>query len=240
MHCKILLYNLNYCTGLTGPKSDYLFKSFRYLHTPKEIQEDVLGEVNSLIGHEMPDICCFIEIFEEQIKKLTDKRFNLYDVSNKYGSSSSLSWMPFFKSRSNGVLSRQDVSFKKHYFKFGRKRLIYEIFYNGLSVFLVHLSLKSSVRSKQFKELFDLVKWRDKVVICGDFNVFNGFEEFDSLLEGSRLKVVNSPEDKTYPAFKPSKSMDVFICSKDVKILGFKIADLTVSDHLPVLLEVSY
>jgi len=244
---KILFYNTEYCLGLNGSWKDYLLHLERYFFCPKEVQERALASIKNVINTHSSDLCCFAEIDRgskisnrfNQIKKLTDQKYKYYDVETKYGQKSLLRKLPILSTQGNGFLSAKDFEFKKHYFKHGTKKLIYEIkIAPDTSVFLVHLALGKKMRAIQFKELKEIIKGRKKVIICGDFNIFGGFEEMDWLLKNTNLKIANQEKEHTYPSVNPKNTIDIFLCSKNIKIKNIKVIQNKASDHLPVMIEI--
>ena len=81
---------------------------------------------------------------------------------------------------------------------------------------------------------------KNQVIICGDFNVFKGLSELDHLVAGGNLKIINGPNDKTFPSYKPKNVLDIFICSKNIDVAELRVlTDVKISDHLPVILEIN-
>jgi endonuclease/exonuclease/phosphatase family metal-dependent hydrolase len=79
---------------------------------------------------------------------------------------------------------------------------------------------------------------RSDVILCGDFNIFRGTRELQSLAESCNLKIVNS-NGATFPAANPKRTLDLFLCPKDLHHVSAEVmSDMQGSDHLPVLLTV--
>src|SRR3989338_5372080 len=106
MDMKILLYNIAYCTGLSGSLSDYAFKWHRHLHNPREQKMQCIQDIYSTIEEEKPDVCCFVEISRDSalVEKLS-KNYPHANISNKYSEKSILSKMPVMRMKGNGVVS---------------------------------------------------------------------------------------------------------------------------------------
>lgn len=244
---KLLFLNAGYCLGLDGSTVDYILKSYRYVYCPGKIRNDIYSKIKSLAVTESPDVFCMAEVdkgsfntgFDNQILKLTSKKEHFFDISVKYGKDSFLRKFPLSSGKANGFVSKEKLKFKKIYFKNGTKKLIYEIYVKGFTILLAHFSLKKKVREKQFDEIVVLMKNKKKMILCGDFNIFGGLSEVDNLLKGANLKIANKKSDFTFPACKPDKILDLFICSKDVKVNKIKVIQSDVSDHLPVLIDIS-
>jgi len=228
---------MGYGLGLDGSTKDYALKWYRYLHCPNNIKEKVLKGVKSLIKSKKPDICCLIEI-EGPHADYFSKDCRYFDITNKYGPKSTLSKLPNFRKKSNAIFSRKKYKIKRRFLKNGTKKLLYEISLpKDVTLFMTHFSLSRNTRKKQFTEIKKLIKSQKKVIVCGDFNIFNGFKELEPLLSNTGLNIVGK-NNKTFPACNPKKALDLFLCSKKIKIKSCKVINKKLSDHLPVMLEI--
>lgn len=232
---------------MNGSIKDYLLHFGRYFFCSNKTQEKVLGKVKKIIQKYSPDICCFAEIDKgskvgnriRQIERLVDEKYKYYDIENKYGQKSLLRKFPILSGQGNGFLSSKNFKFKKHYFKNGTKKLIYEIEISpNLSLFLAHFALGEKTRAMQFKELEKIIPRKKECIICGDFNIFKGFKELEGLIENANLKIANKENTPTYPTVNPKKTLDLFLCSKNLKIKKVRVLQAEASDHLPVLIEI--
>ncbi len=234
---KILLLNLGYCSGLDGSFHDYFFHGARYLHTPRRIAEGISHAVSELVHAAQPDICCFLELHKKSalVKDLRD--FACSDIEDKYGLTSLLRRLPFFRDNCNGFFSRSRVSYKKLFFRKGGKKLVYELQIGDVSLFLCHFSLSASVRREQFREIEAIVGNRKKTILCGDFNIFSGPAELTELMTVCGFHAANL-NDCTFPAVHPTKTFDLFLCTPDIHVLRCEsVKNFHGSDHLPVLME---
>lgn len=234
---RILLYNLGYATGLDGSTMDYILRWYRYLFTPQIIIEKIRRSIYELLHREQPDICCFVEIHKHH-GFVPHPRAFFSHIDNKYGLRSILRWIPFFRDNCNGFFSHRPLHFRKRYFENGTKKLIYEIdLGNNMTLFLAHFALSAAVRKKQTEELKRLLAHRTNIILCGDFNVFNGTRELASLAEACDLHIVDpSP---SFPTIRPRKALDLFLCSNNLQnVSAHVLRDVHMSDHLPVMLEV--
>lgn len=129
----------------------------------------------------------------------------------------------------------------KHYLKAGIKKLLYEVeLAPSLHVFAGHFALQKRAREKQFEEVKQLLRHKQKIILCGDFNIFKGFDELNDLIHHYDMKIINTETDGTFPAHNPTKCVDLFICSKDITITNFRVlSDIQASDHLPIVVEIS-
>lgn len=243
---RILLLNASYCLGLKGTIADYSLHSYRFLFCSKKIQAAVIEKLHVLIKNKNPDLCCFLEIDKgskfsnrlNQIGRLVNETYPFHSIESKYGRFSRKLWR--LKNQSNGFLAKKNLSFTKHFFKHGAKKLFYEIELNeSVHLFMVHFSLGKRIRQKQMNELAQIVKRKNKVIVCGDFNL-KSYDELHPLLHDCDLNMINAKNDRTFPSHKPRKMFDLFLCSKNIQVKDFKVLDdVKISDHLPVLLEVA-
>ena len=234
---KILLFNLGYCSGLDGSIHDYVLHGGRYVHTPGQIAETVEKAVFKLMDTEAPDICCFLELHKKSALVKDMRNYPCSDVEDKYGMRSLLRCLPFFHDNCNGFFARADVPFKKLFFKKGTKKLIYELkIHNGATLLFCHFSLSRKVRQQQFHELESVIKHRKKLILCGDFNIFKGTDEIDSLMATCNLR--SAKHSATFPSIHPRRTLDLFLHTEDIHVTCCKtVQDFHGSDHLPVILE---
>ena len=235
---KLLLLNLGHCTGINGSLSQYISKFYRYIFIPNKIEKGVLNKLKKIILEEKPDLICLTEIKQgKQIKALINNKYFFYDIEVKYGPKSILRKLPFFHNKSNAFISKHKLQFKKHYLINGDKKLLYEIVIPGnISLMLMHFSLKKWVRNKQFKEIEKMFVNTSQKIICGDFNILGGISELNCLANGLDLKLTH--QEPTFPAFRPNRPLDLFLCSKNIKTKT-RILSNQLSDHLPVIIEIS-
>jgi endonuclease/exonuclease/phosphatase family metal-dependent hydrolase len=238
---KILLYNLAYCTGVDGSTHKYISHGLRHFVGSLRRRKTHINDLHTIIEREQPDVCCFVEVDSDS--PLIDRLLHKYkytDISNKYRAGSIFSKAPFYKKKSLCILSKFPFGVQRHYFTHGFKRLLTEAkFHNGFSLFLSHNSLRPWVRKRQF-HLISLLAGdgRKKVITCGDYNILAGTHELEPLRKRG-MKLANNPTDFTFPAHRPRKTLDVFLCSDDIRVKRIRaLKDVRLSDHLPVVLEV--
>ncbi|OGJ59748.1 hypothetical protein A2881_00555 [Candidatus Peribacteria bacterium RIFCSPHIGHO2_01_FULL_55_13] len=238
---RILLLNLGYETGLDGSWRQYLLDSWRYVHTPERVQSRVREEFQSLIQSVQPDICCVLEMHHDPMLLKTFAAYHCKHVDPKYGNTSVLRRLPFFRDNCNGVFALDRLPCTVRQFRHGTKKLLYDVnVKNEFSLLIGHYSLHASVRQQQFEEIAALVKDRKRAIVCGDFNDFGGSKELNSLIKHSNLRLVRPAHNKTFPACHPRKPLDLFLCSGDIVDVHAEVMTNThLSDHLPVLLTVT-
>lgn len=237
---RILFFNLGYATELDGSLKNYLLKFYRYFYTPRRIIRRVRQAIFGLLTSEQPDVFCFVEVHRRHGFVPHAHQYHSYSMANKYGRFSPLRHMPFFHDNCNGFVAREHVPFERMYFRNGTKKLIYKISLpQDITLYLVHFSLRRRTRRRQCRELQEMIQSHKRVVVCGDFNVFRGTKELRRLTENCGLHIVNAHQH-TFPAVKPKKALDLFLCSSDLGVPQAKVfTGVRASDHLPVMLEVA-
>lgn len=236
---RILFYNVGYCTGIDGAMRDYLLHWHRYIHTSRTTMSQILEGIEDLVSEESPDVCCLLEIHKTTGLVDSLRAFPHYDVANKYSWHGLLRHLPFFRRNCNGVFSRRSMPVQRHYFKAGRKKLVYEMTLpNETSLFVSHLSLTRRTRRRQLQELAVLLKGRKRVILCGDFNAFHE-GEMEALQAQCNLAIANPPWEGTFPSHRPRRALDLFLCSPDIVIERIRVLhEVQLSDHLPIVLDV--
>lgn len=201
----------------------------------------------SILKKTNPDVLCLAEVdhgsfrnrFCCQARQIARKlEFPFYQTSTKYRPWSVWQTMTLIRRQHDAILSRKRGKFKKHQLKSGMKKLVQEFVVDGLSIFTVHLAVLSKrVRKKQMSELADILRNCPRPhLVCGDFNIHKGLGEIRWFLEQTGLRrLIRKP---TFPSFKPSRYLDLFFASPDVKIKQAGVVKIDYSDHLPVWVEI--
>ncbi len=237
---KILIFNVGYLTGINGSVDEYFNYGHRYLYRRHKGKPGLMAALSKLIDHEKPDIGFFMETHHDNEFLEFLKKFPFSHIENKYQKGGMLEVIPFFRRNSNSVITHREFKVNKIYLKSGRKRLIYEFKLNPVTTLILgHFALGEETRLKQLKELESVMKQTPRVIIGGDFNTVRDARSMIAFAKAHNLKIVDIKRAKTYPAHSPTKPLDFFVCSRDIKIIKFKvIKDVKISDHLPVMIEV--
>jgi len=64
-----------------------------------------------------------------------------------------------------------------------------------------------------------------------------GEVEIELFLEASGLINPNKNQIPTFPSWKPSKHLDFILHSPEIKVKDFRVPQVTLSDHLPLILD---
>ena len=108
-----------------------------------------------------------------------------------------------------------------------------------MQIVVAHLALSNRVRKQQIAYIARLVRQQPYVVIMGDFNctydeVVSAFAEL-----GVNLHQPEQSKQPTYPSWRPVRQYDHILVSPEVRIESYTTLDNSLSDHLPVALEIS-
>jgi endonuclease/exonuclease/phosphatase family metal-dependent hydrolase len=247
---KILFSNIGYARGIDGSLWQYVKSIGRFFYCSPTIQQQVLEQMKSIIDHEQPDLCCFVEIdqgsvhsaYFNQMDALMDAEYKFCDISDKYGHNSTLGRMPLHAGKSNGFMSRTEYPFKRLYFNSGTKRLVYRIDLNDkLHMFFAHFSLDRNVRLKQFHEVHELIKMAEgEAILMADFNIKQGFSELQPLLDDTNLHLLNKEDEPTFTFHNLRLALDLCICSRSLASRAeLRIIPQPFSDHDALLLNIA-
>lgn len=241
---KLLIYNIAYGTGSPGSAAGRLLTSHRYIYTNQEHFDRIIEfitEVNpDLIGLLEADSGSFRTGQVHQAEKLAERlnHFHIYD--NKYGLNSPGRIMPLLKNQTNAIVTADNNHETRfYYFPCGFKKLIIEITLNGITLFLVHLSVRKKIRAQQLEFLINIIPRNKPIIVAGDFNTFTGPAELHKLMTECNLYNPNSNNLPTYPSWNPKHQLDYMLCSKTVQVSSFAIPQIEFSDHLPIIAEIN-
>jgi len=121
-----------------------------------------------------------------------------------------------------------------------------QLYEQKVTVAVVHLDFKfSKNRKKQIKKMIKRLKdSQNSLIVLGDFNcTLNGKEDTLEYLERALdLKALENgnSENSTYPAKNPRKRIDHVFVNPSLKITSLQSISIILSDHLPVLTEITY
>jgi endonuclease/exonuclease/phosphatase family metal-dependent hydrolase len=239
---RLLVYNIRYATG-TGPAFHLPVPGAGYLRSNRKVLEDITRFIRS----EDPDLVGLIEVdtgsvrsrMVNQAEYIANELGHYTAYECKYGSRSINQLVPVVRKQANALLAAPRVTGERfHYFDTGIKRLIVELELDDVCVFLVHLSLKYRHRQYQLRTLHDLVvAARKPVIVAGDFNTFWGTHEIYLFMRASGLRSANAEGLPSYPARKPRHELDFVLVSETIDVTGFRVPEVTFSDHRPLVCD---
>lgn len=239
---RLVVYNIRYATGtgpafhLPVPGAGYLRSSPRVL---TQLTEFLKGQDADLIGLIEVDTGSIRSGRVNQAERIAEALGHYSTYECKYGERSINHHLPIVRKQSNAFLAAPRVHGERfHYFDSGIKRLIIELELEDVCVFLVHLSLKYRHRQSQLRYLHDLVAASTKpVIVAGDFNTFWGTHELYLFQQATGLRSANTLGLQTFPARIPRAELDFVLVSDRIDVTGFKVPDIRLSDHRPVVCD---
>jgi endonuclease/exonuclease/phosphatase family metal-dependent hydrolase len=107
----------------------------------------------------------------------------------------------------------------------------------NLGIILAHLSLSKRARLKQVDFLCELVTDFSNVVLMGDLNCIPKSEEIVKLKEKAGLKDYKSSKP-SYPSWDPVQRLDHILVSTSLFIKNTSVLSWSLSDHLPISMEI--
>src|SRR5580658_10153351 len=239
---RLLVYNIRYATG-TGPAFHLPLPGAGYLRSNRRI----LTDITQFLREEHPDIVGLIEVdtgsirtgMVNQAEHIAQELGHYSTYECKYGASSINQFVPIVRKQANAFLSAPHVTGERfHYFDTGIKRLIIELELEHLCVFLVHLSLKFRQRQYQLRTLHDLVVQSAKpVIVAGDFNTFWGTHEIYLFMRAAGLRSANTAGLPSFPTRVPRVELDFILVSEGIEVTGFRVPDVRLSDHRPLVCD---
>lgn len=247
---RIILYNIEYCEGVTKNKYQYL-DFYHFFRSRKQLDDEMIEFLKGF----NPDILALIEIDgggRRSSKRNEPSYFSFklgldfFVQTIKYSFKGMFRRLPVLRYQENALLSKYPISdVRYHFLTKGTKKVVIETtieLEKKVTLFVVHLALFKKTRLKQLKELADLVNSKKgPVILMGDFNTFKE-EELDILLTKTSLvdAYSSTPNHKikyTEPSWKPKYRLDNILVTPDIKIVNYEILEAHFSDHLPVLLD---
>jgi endonuclease/exonuclease/phosphatase family metal-dependent hydrolase len=106
-----------------------------------------------------------------------------------------------------------------------------------LIVVNLHLALGRRSQHQQLSYVRGLIQQYEHVVIMGDMNTHSRDVLDNSPLRDCGLYTPACVSKKTYPSWAPSRTLDHILVSKSIRVTDSWIPDFSLSDHLPVALE---
>lgn len=241
---KIMFYNIAYGTGMNGSWKRYIYQSWRFFWLPFRAMKQMIETLKK----EGPDVLCLAEVdhgsfrnrFRCQARQIAKKlKLPFFKTEPKHQRNSIWQCMTLIRRQHDAILTRKKGEYRRHQLKSGMKKLVQECIVEGLSIFTVHLAVLSKrVRRKQLKELAEILKNCPRPhLVCGDFNIHKGLEELKDFVRLTGLRrLIKEP---TFPSILPTRYLDIFLASPDVRIKNAGVVRVNYSDHLPVWVEVT-
>ena len=219
------------------PWSGYFARSDRNL---QDIIEFIRPLDPDLIGLVEVDAGSYRSGKANQAEILANQLGHYHCYRSKYAENGSITRrIPVLNKQGNAFVVKDTITRETfHYFQKGMKRLVIELEFDNLVVFLVHLALGFRVRHHQLQDLYNLVKEAKKpCVVAGDFNALWGENEIELFLAASGLINPNKNGAPTFPSWSPNRHLDFILHSPEITAKSFSIPQVQYSDHLPLLFD---
>lgn len=239
---RLMLYNVRYGAGI-GRGFHFPVPGRGYLRSTGENLQRIIAFIRSW----QPDIVGLVEVDSgsyrarrrNQAEAIASAVGHYHCYESKYGLASWARRLPLLNKQGNAFLTGREIQGEKfHYFEKGVKRLVIELELENLNIFLVHLSLKFRQRAHQLSDLYSLLQpVRKPVIVAGDFNAFHGERELHLFMKATGLESANREDLLTYPSWAPRRQLDFILHSPEIKITGFQVPQVTLSDHLPLVCD---
>jgi len=235
---RFVLYNIRYATGhsLRWPWSGYLAHS-----------EDHLGVIARFLRDLNPDVVGLVEVDtgsyrmrrNNQVEIIARELECAHTWRTKYGEEAWTRRIPVLNKQANAILAREAAVHERfHYFDRGQKRLVIEVELPSVRFLLVHLSLRFRTPQNQLADLYELIRSSDRpCVLAGDFNSFFGSREVRLFIGATGLESANPRHVPTYPSWRPRLELDYVLYSRHLRISGFAVPQVPLSDHLPIVCD---
>lgn len=238
---KLISYNIQAGTSTTNYRQ-YLTKGWQHLLPSRnrlENLDQLSGALKSydMAGLQEADAGSLRSGYLDQTRYLAERAGFDYWISQSNRKVGNLAHV------CNGLLTRSEpIAFEDHKLpgRFpGRGALIAHFgFGNGkLTIAVIHLSLGKNSRRAQFDYLSEVLSEHKNLIVMGDANCSFTSGEMDNFLAKTGLC---EPADMlcTFPSWQPDRAIDHILVSPNIEVLDYSVIDLSLSDHLPVAMEV--
>ena len=195
-----------------------------------------------MFGEENPDVICLQEAT------------NNVDVSDTISYKTFTAWKyPFsydyyyIKMRAKATMANPT----RYYFASGSERWCFsfelKVGDKWVTIFTCHLSTEENSTGVRQQDLAELKTWLDQKeygILCGDFNSYD-ISEVTNVFSPSNYNIANGGdfgEFATWPHGReswPNEAIDNIICTKNISIQNVKLVDCDLSDHKPLIAELS-
>jgi endonuclease/exonuclease/phosphatase family metal-dependent hydrolase len=235
---RVILYNLQYGGGSDSPLS-YLVPATRkrrlqnlsaIIEALRPLRPDVLGMIEADAGSWR---MAGIDMAEELARAL---ELPYLDEDCKYPHP--VNRIPLVSYNIAALASNQPlVDPRSRELSVGFKRMVLVTETGGVTFILAHLSLMGRSRRRQVADLATFVVETDgPVVLMGDLNALPDSPELEVL--GTVAGLSRVPLGETFPSWNPTRGLDHFFVSSDIRVTDPAVPDIMLSDHLPIMMDI--
>jgi len=239
---RIISYNVQ--VGIhTRKRGDYILGGWKHFfpHTQRLTNLDRTAHLLSdydLVGLQEVDAgsirCNFINLIE-YLAFRTELPYWYHQVNRNLGR---------IAQHSNGLLSRYKPdaieNLKLPGLIPGRQGLLarFDSGEDTLVVIVLHLALSKRARLKQLDYIADIINEYPHAIVMGDLNCRAHSAEMQHLFKKTDL---HEPLEilHTYPSWQPMYNIDHILVSSELNVVEAAVVDHPVSDHLPIMMEIS-
>jgi len=241
-HLRLLSYNIQ--AGIESRRyRDYVANSWKHL-VPHAGRQRNLANIGTLlrgfdiVGLQEVDAGSLRSNYIDQTQYLAHQAgypYCLAQVNRELG---------LLARHSNGLLSRirpDVVSEHKLPGLPGRGAMLVEFSTTADAPFVVcvvHLALGRRAQRRQLDYLVDVARGYEFIVLMGDFNCGCDSRMFRRAVSAAGLRGLDC-ELKTFPSWRPARNLDHILVSKQLRIIGARVLNYALSDHLPISMEVA-
>lgn len=108
---------------------------------------------------------------------------------------------------------------------------------DSLVLFLVHLALGRRARAAQLDYVAEQIAHAPHAIVMGDFNCHPESQEMRQLIRKTGL-MDPVPTPATYPSWDPQRVFDHILLTPDLGVSEMRVYNVSLSDHLPVGIEI--
>lgn len=203
------------------------------------------------------DIICLQECsllydeYPDTIDKLRKGSFNkLYDIMNDHGYEYSVMTNQNYGHNEyllcNAIFSKIKIKSNISFGLIGNRCIQKITLENGLDIFNTHLEYSANLSNYKYKmpnidaqinQIYSLIKFSSKFILCGDFNHdIRNNNKFKSLI--NYVNIASPPSDTYYTGFNRSSVIDFICVSKNIKYSDSKVLKTNISDHYPITVNI--
>lgn len=237
---RLLTYNIQ--TGIASPTMrKYVTSSWQYL-LPTQKRFKNLDNIAKLLSQY--DIVALQEVDAGSIRtnNINQVEYLAYKAKFPHWYSQLNRDLGRLAKHSNGFLSRLDILEIEYHAlpgRVGRGAMVAKLTYQGivLTIINVHLALGGNTRRLQLAYIAELIATHSSVVLLGDMNCSSQHADINYLFRPLGL-ICASDHIKTYPSWKPRRTLDQIWVSPHLGVKNVKAKKHLYSDHLPVIAEI--
>lgn len=142
-----------------------------------------------------------------------------------------------YDSNKNARITSSSIIFPSDYYYI---RSSIELDGKGITLVATHLAFdlnNPEIATNQIKELIEVLKEEDYVILCGDFNTEDK-SDYDLFIQAG-YSLANKGDIATYPTNNPYKPLDNIVV-KGLHISNVHITPTFLSDHFPIVCDVCF